>query len=80
MEQSPWEVDTRSAGEEILAIMEPASSIPCSHEPVSGYYPVPDESVHALKPHIFNIHFNITFPSKWMTHKWSLLSIFRLRV
>jgi hypothetical protein len=79
MEQiSSWEVDTRSAGEEFPAIMKPVSSIPCSQEPVSGYYPVPDESLYALKPHFFNIHFNILFLSTCMTHKWSLPWIFRL--
>jgi hypothetical protein len=60
MEESPsWEVGTRSAGEEIPALMEPEYSLPHSQELATKSYPVPYESVHALKPYFFNIHYSI---------------------
>jgi hypothetical protein len=52
--------------------MEPESSLQCPQEPVTGPYPVSDESSPQLPPSFRKIHFNIIFPSTPMSSEWSL--------
>jgi hypothetical protein len=42
LELSPWETESRSAGQEILSpFMEPEGSSPCSQQLATGPYPGP---------------------------------------
>jgi hypothetical protein len=50
--------------------MEPKGLLPCSEEPVTGPYPVPDESNPYPEPHFLKIHFNTIIPSTSRSSKW----------
>jgi hypothetical protein len=56
MGQSPsWEIDSRSASQEITRLLRN----PCSQEPSTGPYSEQDHPVHTLSHDFFKINFNI---------------------
>ena len=51
--------------------MEPEGSTPYSQEPATCPYPEPDQSSPSPPSNLSKIHFNIIFPSKPGSVKWS---------
>jgi len=70
MEQSPSEVNSRSANQEILLLLlkPKVHKIP----PLINPYPEPDASVHIFPPYFCKLRFNIIFPSTPMSSVWYL--------
>jgi hypothetical protein len=56
---------------QLVTIMEPESSLPCSQDPTTGRCAEQAKSSPQIRT-LFKSHFNIILTSKSMSRKWSL--------